>query len=68
MKLPSAETRQWAYRVLFALVPIFAAFGYIAPEDVSLWLNLASALCGVSGIGLANTTLKQQRADGIVTD
>lgn len=66
VKLPSAQTRQWAYRVILAAIPLLVVVGLIAPEQVGLWLGLAAAILGIGATGLANTALSQQRQDGTI--
>lgn len=60
MNLANEATRAYIYRVIATVIPILVLSGYLAGDQVQLWLNLAAAVLGLAGGGLAaaHTTTK----------
>lgn len=65
-----AGRRQWLYRCGVAAVAILVAYQVLPTEHAPLWLDLLVNVLGLGGAGAAaataDTTLKAQRADGLL--
>ncbi|MEW1813286.1 hypothetical protein AB0284_21595 [Pseudarthrobacter phenanthrenivorans] len=51
--IPDPIIRKYLYGVVLAMIPVLVAFGFISPEQVQLWLNLAAAVLGLGTTVLA---------------
>jgi len=60
------QRRQYLYGLVTTILPILVALNYVDPTLVPLWLNLAGALLGTAGGGVAYAALRGQRKDGSV--
>ena len=64
MKLPSPQVRQYLYGVILYGMPVLVALNVVDPTLVPLWLNLAGAILGTAGGGVAFVALRGQRKYG----
>jgi hypothetical protein len=54
--MPSEKVRAYIYRVLLAVSPVVAFYGYLTQEEIALWLGVASTVLNV--LPALNTTTK----------
>lgn len=54
--MPSEKVRAYIYRVLLAVSPIVAFYGYMTQEEITLWLGVASTALNV--LPALNTSTK----------
>ena len=54
--MPSEKVRAYIYRVLLAVSPVVAFYGYLTQEEITLWLGVASTVLNV--LPAMNTTTK----------
>ncbi len=66
LQLPSAQVRQYLYGLVLTAMPLLVALNIVDPTLVPLWLNLAGAILGTAGGGVAFAALRGQRKDGSV--
>lgn len=64
MKLPSPQARQYLYGLILTAMPLLVALNIVDPTLVPLWLNLAGAILGTAGGGVAFVALRGQRKNG----
>lgn len=66
---PAAD-RQWVYRCGVAAVALLITYKVLPTDHAPLWLDLMANILGLGGAGAAaataDTTLRQQRADGVL--
>ena len=55
--------RTWLYGIIGAAVPLLLGYGVLAPEHVTLWLNLAAAVLAVGSSTLAATHVGESGVD-----
>lgn len=66
VSLPSPQVRQYLYGLILTGMPLLVALNIVDPSLVPLWLNLAGAILGTAGTGVAFAALRGQRKDGSV--
>lgn len=54
--MPNEKTRAYIYRVLLAVSPLVAFYGYLSQEEITLWLGVASTVLNI--LPAMNTTTK----------
>jgi sorbitol-specific phosphotransferase system component IIC len=54
--MPSEKVRAYFYRVLLAVSPVIAFYGYMTNEELALWLGVASTVLNV--LPVMNTSTK----------
>lgn len=54
--MPNEKTRAYIYRVLLAVSPLVAFYGFLTQEEITLWLGVASTALNV--LPALNTTTK----------
>jgi hypothetical protein len=54
--MPNEKVRAYIYRVLLAVSPVVAFYGYLTQEEITLWLGVASTVLNV--LPALNTTTK----------
>lgn len=54
--MPNEKTRAYIYRVLLAVSPVVAFYGYMTQEELALWLGVASTALNV--LPALNTSTK----------
>jgi hypothetical protein len=54
--MPSEKVRAYIYRVLLAVSPVIAFYGYLSNEELALWLGVASTVLNV--LPVMNTSTK----------
>jgi len=54
--MPSEKVRAYIYRVLLAVSPVVAFYGYLTQEELALWLGVASTVLNV--LPTLNTSTK----------
>lgn len=54
--MPNEKVRAYIYRVLLAVSPVVAFYGYLTQEEIALWLGVASTVLNV--LPALNTTTK----------
>lgn len=64
--LPSPQARQYLYGLVLTAMPILVTLNIVDPTLVPLWMNLAAAVLGTTGGGVAFAALRGQRKDGSV--
>lgn len=60
---PTVQQRQYIYKVVLTLIPVLVAAGIALPGDVTVYLNLAAALLGVSGGAVALSNVSEGPKD-----
>ena len=55
--MPSEKVRAYIYRVLLAVSPVIAFYGYLSNEELALWLGVASTVLNV--LPVMNTSTKE---------
>lgn len=50
------KTRAYIYRVLLAISPVVAFYGFLTQEELTLWLGVASTVLNI--LPAMNTTTK----------
>ena len=55
--MPNEKTRAYIYRVLLAVSPLVAFYGYLTQEEIALWLGVASTALNIMPV--LNTTTKE---------
>lgn len=48
MKMPSARTRQWLYRIGMAGLGVLSVYGLVTGEEIAAFSLLAAALLGMA--------------------
>jgi hypothetical protein len=54
--MPNEKTRAYIYRILLAVSPLIAFYGYMSNEELTLWLGVASTVLNI--LPVMNTTTK----------
>ena len=54
--MPNDQVRAYIYRVLLAVSPLVAFYGFLTQEEVTLWLGVASTVLNV--LPALNTSTK----------
>jgi hypothetical protein len=54
--MPNEKTRAYIYRILLAVSPVIAFYGYMSNEELTLWLGVASTVLNI--LPVMNTTTK----------
>lgn len=54
--MPNEKVRAYIYRVLLAVSPLVAFYGFLTQEEVTLWLGVASTVLNV--LPALNTSTK----------
>lgn len=54
--MPNEKTRAYIYRVLLAVSPLVAFYGFLTQEEITLWLGVLSTVLNV--LPALNTTTK----------
>lgn len=54
--MPSEKIRAYIYRVLLAVSPVVAFYGYLTQEEIVLWLGVAGTALNI--LPAMNTTTK----------
>lgn len=55
--MPSEKVRAYIYRVLLAVSPLVAFYGFLTQEEITLWLGVASTALNIMPV--LNTTTKE---------
>ena len=55
--MPSEKVRAYIYRILLAVSPLVAFYGYLTQEEIALWLGVASTALNIMPV--LNTTTKE---------
>ena len=56
MTMPNEKTRAYIYRVLLAISPVVAFYGFLTQEEITLWLGVASTVLNI--LPAMNTSTK----------
>lgn len=54
--MPSEKTRAYIYRVLLAVSPLVAFYGFLSTDELALWLGVASTVLNI--LPTLNTSTK----------
>lgn len=54
--MPNEKVRAYIYRVLLAVSPLVAFYGFLTQEEITLWLGVASTALNV--LPVLNTSTK----------
>lgn len=54
--MPSEKVRAYIYRVLLAVSPLVAFYGFLTQEEITLWLGVASTVLNI--LPTLNTSTK----------
>lgn len=54
--MPNEKTRAYIYRVLLAVSPLVAFYGFLTQEEITLWLGVASTVLNI--LPAMNTSTK----------
>lgn len=54
--MPNEKTRAYIYRVLLAVSPVIAFYGFLTQEEITLWLGVASTVLNI--LPVMNTSTK----------
>lgn len=54
--MPNEKVRAYIYRVLLAVSPLVAFYGFLTQEEITLWLGVASTVLNV--LPALNTSTK----------
>lgn len=54
--MPSEKVRAYIYRVLLAVSPLVAFYGFMTHEELALWLGVASTVLNI--LPAMNTSVK----------
>lgn len=54
--MPSEKTRAYIYRILLAVSPVIAFYGFLTQEELTLWLGVASTVLNI--LPVMNTSTK----------
>lgn len=54
--MPSEKVRAYIYRVLLAVSPLVAFYGFMTQEELTLWLGVASTALNI--LPAMNTSVK----------
>lgn len=54
--MPNEKTRAYIYRVLLAVSPLVAFYGFLTQEEITLWLGVVSTILNV--LPAMNTSTK----------
>lgn len=54
--MPNEKVRAYIYRVLLAVSPVIAFYGYLSNEELTLWLGVASTVLNI--LPTLNTSTK----------
>ena len=54
--MPNEKTRAYIYRVLLAISPVVAFYGFLTQEEITLWLGVASTVLNI--LPAMNTSTK----------
>lgn len=55
--MPSQKVRAYIYRVLLAVSPLVAFYGYLTQEEITLWLGVTSTVLNI--MPTLNTSTKE---------
>lgn len=55
--MPNEKTRAYIYRVLLAISPLVAFYGFLTQEEITLWLGVASTALNI--LPAMNTSTKE---------
>lgn len=54
--MPNEKTRAYIYRVLLAVSPLIAFYGFLSTDELALWLGVASTVLNI--LPTLNTSTK----------
>lgn len=54
MKMPSAKTRQWLYRIGIAGLGVLSVYGIVNGEEIAAWSFVAAALLGMADVNASD--------------
>lgn len=54
--MPNEKTRAYIYRILLAISPVVAFYGFLTQEEITLWLGVASTVLNI--LPVMNTSTK----------
>ena len=66
--IENVEVRRYLYGVVAAGIPVLMLFKLVAPDEVDVYLNLAAAVLGLGGGGLALTNTPKKGESLVITN